>query len=110
MVAVHRLQHRSLTATSHSPASVSTDGTLHWYDAYCGSLGLRPACYLDSDLLISIEDDEATDDGHAGARRRDHRGAGRAVRRHLRHRGSADHGSLVYARHPESYPREGGPA
>lgn len=47
---------------------------------------------------------------HAGARRRDHRGTGRAVRRHLRHRGSTDHGPLVYARHPESYPREGGPA
>lgn len=47
---------------------------------------------------------------HAGARRRDHRGAGRAVRRHLRHRGSTDRGPLVYARHPESYPREGGPA
>ena len=47
---------------------------------------------------------------HAEARRRDHRGAGRAVRRHLRHRGSTDHGPLVYARHPESYPREGGPA
>lgn len=47
---------------------------------------------------------------HAGARRRDHRGAGRAVRRHLRHRGSTDHSPLVYARHPESYPREGGPA
>lgn len=47
---------------------------------------------------------------HARARRRDHRGAGRAVRRHLRHRGSTDHGPLVYARHPESYPREGGPA
>lgn len=47
---------------------------------------------------------------HAGARRRDHRGAGRAVRRHLRHRGSTDHGPLVYARHPESHPREGGPA
>ena len=34
-----------------------------------GRLGLRPACYLDSDLLISIEDDEATDDvtpEHAG--------------------------------------------
>ena len=41
---------------------------------------------------------------HAGARRRDHRGAGRAVRRHLRHRGSTDHGPLVYARHPESHP------
>ena len=34
-----------------------------------GSNGLRPACYLDSDLLISVEDDEATDDvtpEHAG--------------------------------------------
>ena len=47
---------------------------------------------------------------HAGARRRDHRCAGRAVRRHLRHRGSTDRGPLVYARHPESRPREGGPA
>ena len=81
---------------------VSADGTLNWYNAYYGYYGLRPACYLDSDLLISVED--------AGARRRDHRGAGRAVRRHLRHRGSTDHGPLVYARHPESYPREGGPA
>lgn len=77
-------------------------GTLSRGNAYYVNLGLRPACYLDSDLLISIED--------AGARRRDHRGAGRAVRRHLRHRGSTDHGPLVYARHPESYPREGGPA
>ena len=35
----------------------------------CGGGGLRPACYLDSDLLISIEDGEATDDvtpEHAG--------------------------------------------
>ena len=34
-----------------------------------GLNGLRPACYLDSDLLISVEDDEATDDvtpEHAG--------------------------------------------
>ena len=48
---------------------VLTDGTLGGYDAYYGLLGLRPACYLDSDLLISIEDDEATDDvtpEHAG--------------------------------------------
>ena len=82
---------------------VSTDGTLNWGYACSGRRGLRPACYLDSDLLISIEDDEATDDvtpEHAGG----------AVRRHLRHRGSTDHGPLVYARHPESYPREGGQA
>ena len=40
-----------------------------WSDAYRGYGGLRPACYLDADLLISIEDDEATDDvtpEHAG--------------------------------------------
>lgn len=48
---------------------VYTDGTLNWNYAYYGYYGLRPACYLDSDLLISIEDDEATDDvtpEHAG--------------------------------------------
>ena len=48
---------------------VNTDGTLYWYGACDGLYGLRPACYLDSDLLISIEDDEATDDvtpEHAG--------------------------------------------
>ena len=48
---------------------VDTDGTLNWGYACGGYLSLRPACYLDSDLLISIEDDEATDDvtpEHAG--------------------------------------------
>ena len=48
---------------------VISGGALYWYYAYCGYYGLRPACYLDSDLLISIEDDEATDDvtpEHAG--------------------------------------------
>jgi hypothetical protein len=58
---------------------VRTDGTLYGDDAcyghggrdnaFNGNYGLRPACYLDSDLLISIEDDEATDDvtpEHAG--------------------------------------------
>ena len=39
---------------------VSADGSLNWYFA-CDGIGLRPACYLDSDLLISVEDDEATD-------------------------------------------------
>ena len=49
--------------------SVSADGSLNGNDACYGGSGLRPACYLDSDLLISIEDDEATDDvtpEHAG--------------------------------------------
>lgn len=48
---------------------VSADGALYWGRACYGHYGLRPACYLDSDLLISIEDDEATDDvtpEHAG--------------------------------------------
>ena len=48
---------------------VNTDGALYWNNACLGDFGLRPACYLDSDLLISIEDDEATDDvtpEHAG--------------------------------------------
>lgn len=48
---------------------VSSGGSLHWGRAFSGYCGLRPACYLDSDLLISIEDDEATDDvtpEHAG--------------------------------------------
>ena len=52
----------------HSARLVWDDGSLSWGDAYDG-YGLRPACYLDSDLLISIEDDEATDDvtpEHAG--------------------------------------------
>ena len=49
--------------------SVLTVGALYRSLAYLGDFGLRPACYLDSDLLISIEDDEATDDvtpEHAG--------------------------------------------
>lgn len=48
---------------------VYTDGALSRDNAYYGNIGLRPACYLDSDLLISVEDDEATDDvtpEHAG--------------------------------------------
>ena len=48
---------------------VSAGGSLGWGDACYGYLGLRPACYLDSDLLISVEDDEATEDvtpEHAG--------------------------------------------
>ena len=48
---------------------VNSDGTPDWNGACYGGIGLRPACYLDSDLLISVEDDEATDDvtpEHAG--------------------------------------------
>ena len=48
---------------------VGAGGALSWSNACYGYGGLRPACYLDSDLLISVEDDEATDDvtpEHAG--------------------------------------------
>ena len=45
----------------HSARLVYSGGSLSWGNAYYGSLGLRPACYLDSDLLISVEDgDEDT--------------------------------------------------
>ena len=37
---------------------VRSDGALSWDFAYRGYLGLRPACYLDSDLLISMDGDE----------------------------------------------------
>lgn len=53
----------------HSARFVWGDGALNGGRAYYGYYGLRPACYLDSDLLISVEDDEATDDvtpEHAG--------------------------------------------
>lgn len=42
----------------HSARFVWSDGTLSWDDACNGSYGLRPACYLDSDLLISMDGDE----------------------------------------------------
>lgn len=55
--------------SANGARGVYAGGPLGGYGAYYGSVGLRPACYLDSDLLISIEDDEATDDvtpEHAG--------------------------------------------
>ena len=55
--------------SANNARNVNTDGTLNRNNAYYGNYGLRPACYLDSDLLISVEDDEATDDvtpEHAG--------------------------------------------
>lgn len=55
--------------SAHRARFVGNDGALYRYNAFNGDSGLRPACYLDSDLLISIEDDEATDDvtpEHAG--------------------------------------------
>lgn len=42
----------------HSARRVLSDGSLSWGSAYYGRLGLRPACYLDSDLLISMDGDE----------------------------------------------------
>ena len=42
----------------HGARYVDSDGTLYGNDAYNGNNGLRPACYLDSDLLISMDGDE----------------------------------------------------
>ena len=42
----------------HSARRVWYDGARDWYVAYFGYYGLRPACYLDSDLLISMDGDE----------------------------------------------------
>lgn len=44
----------------HNARGVLTDGTLGWCLAYLGYLGLRPACYLDSDLLISFDEQDVT--------------------------------------------------
>ena len=50
-----------LDLTAISARLVSSGGALSWGNAYYGYYGLRPACYLDSDLLISVEDgDEDT--------------------------------------------------
>lgn len=44
----------------HSARDVSADGALNGSDAYGGYDGLRPACYLDSDLLISFDEQDVT--------------------------------------------------
>ena len=42
----------------HSARSVGSDGALSGGGAYYGSDGLRPACYLDSDLLILVDGED----------------------------------------------------
>ena len=44
----------------HSARLVGSDGALNWVYAYSGYGGLRPACYLDSELLISVPDEYIT--------------------------------------------------
>ena len=44
----------------HSARFVFTFGTLNRNNAYNGNIGLRPACYLDSDLLISFDEQDVT--------------------------------------------------
>lgn len=50
----------------HSARSVWDDGTLDGNYACYGYYGLRPACYLDSDLLISVDEDTGIDAQAAG--------------------------------------------
>ena len=42
----------------HSARFVRLGGALIWYSAYYGDFGLRPACYLDSDLLILVDGED----------------------------------------------------
>ena len=42
----------------HSARRVRYDGTLYGNNAYNGYSGLRPACYLDSDLLILVDGED----------------------------------------------------
>lgn len=42
----------------HSARLVDSGGTLDWDYAYNGDDGLRPACYLDSDLLILVDGED----------------------------------------------------
>lgn len=42
----------------HSARIVYSDGALFWGLAYYGYYGLRPACYLDSDLLILVDGED----------------------------------------------------
>ena len=42
----------------HSARHVRFDGTLYWNRAFHGYCGLRPACYLDSDLLILVDGED----------------------------------------------------
>ena len=44
----------------HSARYVLTDGALNGGDACYGFVGLRPACYLDSDLPISFDEQDVT--------------------------------------------------
>lgn len=42
----------------HSARRVDSGGALGRHGAYCGNYGLRPACYLDSDLLILVDGED----------------------------------------------------
>lgn len=42
----------------HSARLVWAGGALDWYNACHGLYGLRPACYLDSDLLIPVDGED----------------------------------------------------
>ena len=44
----------------HSARLVGGGGALDWGSACLGDFGLRPACYLDSDLLISFDEQDVT--------------------------------------------------
>lgn len=44
--------------SAHGVRYVSSDGSLHWYHAYYGNGGVRPALFVDSEICLSLEPDE----------------------------------------------------
>ena len=47
-------------SNSHIVRYVNSSGALSWINAYVGNVGVRPLCYLKSQILVSVpgEDDE----------------------------------------------------
>lgn len=43
---------------AYSARGVDTDGSLNYYDAWYGSHGVRPALFVDSEICLSLEQDE----------------------------------------------------
>lgn len=52
---------RFVASNSYNVRNVNSSGALYYYYAYDGNNGVRPLCYLNSEILVSIpeEDKEA---------------------------------------------------
>ena len=47
---------------SCSVRDVASSGAVNWHNAYYGNGGVRPLCYLKSDILVSVQGEENADD------------------------------------------------